>query len=132
MQRTAAVRHAEVERAEAIVAEEVQRFSAWLRTHEVRPTITALQRRAESIRADELERLRTRLIHLSPRDFQVVDAALRTTVNRLLHPPLAHLRAACASGNGHQEVKSIRAVFGLDGAPHPCRPIRSDGRSAHG
>src|SRR5690242_6108299 len=41
-----AVRQREVELAEAIVAEEVQRFSAWLRTHEVRPTITALQRRA--------------------------------------------------------------------------------------
>jgi glutamyl-tRNA reductase len=126
-----AVRQGAVERAEGIVKEEVERFSAWLRTQEVRPTITALQRRAESIRADEMERLRARLSHLPPQDFQAVEAALRATVNKLLHPPMAHLRAAAADGNGHQEVEAIRTLFGLDGAPQRCRRIQSGDRSPH-
>jgi glutamyl-tRNA reductase len=125
-----AVRQADVERAEAIVEEEVQRFSAWLRTQAVRPTIAALQRRAESIRAGELERLRSRLSHLSAQDFQAVEAALRATVNKLLHPPMAHLRAAAACGNGHQEVESIRSVFGLDEGREGCLPMPAGDRSA--
>jgi glutamyl-tRNA reductase len=131
VEKSLAVRQAEVARAEAIVAEEVERFSAWLRTHELRPTITALQRRAEVIRAGELERLRARLSHLSAEDFQAVEAALRSTVNKLLHPPMAHLRAAAASGNGHQEVESIRTLFGLDEAPEICLPILSGDGSSH-
>jgi glutamyl-tRNA reductase len=114
VEKSLAVRQAEMERVEAIVEEEVQRFTVWLRTQEVGPTIRALQERAERIRAAELESLRGRLGHLSARDFQAVEATLRAAVNKLLHPPIIHLRAAAASGNGYHEVESIRTIFGLD------------------
>ena len=50
-----------------------------------------------------------------------MEATLRATVKKLLHPPMAHLRGAAAGGNEHQEVEAIRTLFGLDGAPHHVR-----------
>jgi hypothetical protein len=41
---------------------------------------------------------------------------LRATVNKLLHPPMVHLRTAAASGNGDHEVESIRTMFALEEA----------------
>jgi glutamyl-tRNA reductase len=109
-----ALRQSEVERVDAIIEEEVHRFLAWLRTQEVGPTISALQRQAEQIRGREMEQLRARLAHLSPEEFQQVEAAVRGVVNKLLHRPMIHLRSAAASGNGYHEVESVRAIFGLD------------------
>src|SRR5207248_1717407 len=109
-----ALRQSEVERVDAIVEEEVQRFPTWLRTQEVGPTISALQQHAELIRGREMEQLRARLSHLSPEEFGQVEATVRGVVNKLLHRPMVHLRAAAASGNGYHEVESVRALFGLD------------------
>jgi glutamyl-tRNA reductase len=114
VEKSLSVRQSEVEQVEAIVEEEVRRFSVWLRTQEVGPTIAALQRRAEAIREGELERLRNRLSHLRADDVKVVEATVRGVVNKLLHQPIIHLREAAASGNGYHEVEAIRAIFGLD------------------
>jgi glutamyl-tRNA reductase len=62
-------------------------------------------------------------------DFQAVEAALRGTVNKQLHPPMMHLRAA-ANGNSHQEAEAIRTLCGLDEAAEICLPMRSGDRSS--
>jgi glutamyl-tRNA reductase len=130
VEKSLAVRQSEVERVEAILEEEVQRFGAWLRTQEVGPTIAALQRQAEAIREAELARLRSRLSHLPAQDLQMIEAALRGCLNKLLHRPMVHLRSAAASGNGYHEVESARALFGLDEAPArtdvPARAVDSE------
>jgi glutamyl-tRNA reductase len=129
VQKSLAVRQSEVERVEAIVEEEVRRFSVWLRTQEVGPTIAALQQRAEAIREGELERLRNRLSHLPAEDVKAVEATVRGVVNKLLHRPIVHLREAAASGNGYHEVESIRAMFGLDEAVGSEQPaVGSNGQ----
>src|SRR5881397_513653 len=69
----------------------------------------------------ELEQLRARLSHLSAEDFQQVEAAVRGVMNKLLHRPMVHLRAAAASGNGYHEVEAVRTIFGLDDAPSAAR-----------
>jgi glutamyl-tRNA reductase len=109
-----AVRQSEVERVEAIVEAEVQRFGAWLRTREVGPTITALQRRAEAIREAEMERLKGRLRHLSPDDLSAVETTIRGVLNKLLHRPMVHIRSAAASGDGYHDLELIRTLFDLD------------------
>jgi glutamyl-tRNA reductase len=116
VEKSLAVRQSEVERVEAIVEEEVHRFQVWLRTQQVGPTIAALQRRAEAIRQNEVERLKSRLGHLTTEDLQVIEATVRGVVNKLLHRPIIHLRDAAASGNGYHEVESVRTIFGLDDA----------------
>src|SRR5581483_2503502 len=47
----------EVAHAEAIVAEELDRFAGWFRSRGAVPTIVALRQRFETIRRAELERL---------------------------------------------------------------------------
>src|SRR4051812_21796188 len=49
-------RAGEIARAEAIVAEEVSRFTAWRRSRAAVPTIVALRQRFDSIRRSELQR----------------------------------------------------------------------------
>jgi glutamyl-tRNA reductase len=55
----------ELERAEAIVAEEVNRSTSWLESRETVPTLVALRQRFEDIRRAELTRLEPKLSALS-------------------------------------------------------------------
>ena len=52
----------EIARAEAIVAEEVEKFGAWLRSRGAIPTVVALRQRFEAIRRAELQRLEFKLV----------------------------------------------------------------------
>ena len=67
-------RKKEAERAEAIVANEVERFQARLQTLGVVPTIVSLQDHLETIRQAEIDRVRGRLGELSPDQELAVDA----------------------------------------------------------
>lgn len=119
-------RQAEVAQVEAIIQEDLARYSSWMRGLEVGPTIQQLQALAQGIVAGEMERVGGRLAHLSERDRNVVDAMVRGVVNKLLRPPILHLRAAAESGNGYHEVEHVRAVFGL----HSAEPADADGVAA--
>ena len=55
-------RSSEVERAEAIVSEELAKFAAWLRSRGAVPTIVALRERFDRIRRSELNRLDGKLV----------------------------------------------------------------------
>src|SRR5205823_1768082 len=59
-------RASEVQRAETIVDEEVQKFGAWFRSRGAIPTVVALRERFEAIRRAELERLDFKLATLPP------------------------------------------------------------------
>src|SRR6185436_17371218 len=50
-------RASEVTRAEAIVAEEVDKFGMWLRSRGAIPTVVALRQRFDAVRRSELDRL---------------------------------------------------------------------------
>lgn len=107
-------RQQEATRVEAIVEEELKRFQQWLRTLEVGPTIRELQQMSDEIVQSEWARVGGRLSHLSERDRDMVDTLVRGVVNKLLRPPILHLKDAAASGNGYHEVENVRAIFGLN------------------
>ena len=109
----AAERHREVEHAEAIVLEEQQRFDGWLGALAAVPTIRALIERGEAIRASELERALSGLT-LSEREREAVEAVTRAIVSKLLHAPLARLRAEQDREAGLAQLEAARALFGLD------------------
>ena len=44
----------------------------------------------------------------------MVDALVRGVVNKLLRPPILHLKDAAATGNGYHEVEHVRAIFHLN------------------
>jgi glutamyl-tRNA reductase len=86
-------RSAELERAEAIVQEEVNRFTAWLQSREIIPTVVALRERFESIRQAELARLQPKLASLPPEARERVDEITHLLIEKLLLTPTEQLKA---------------------------------------
>jgi len=106
-------RQAEVERAEAIVAAEQQRFEGWLGALAAVPTIRALLARAEEIRRGELERGLAGL-ELDARAAAAVEALTRGIVSKLLHAPLSRLREELEGEAGLAHLEAARTLFALD------------------
>jgi glutamyl-tRNA reductase len=105
-------RRREAARAEAIVAEEGDRFRQWLASREVVPAIASLRARAEEIRAAELARVRGRL-GLSESQHAAVESVTAQIVNKLLHLPTVRLKEAAAGANGVTYAEAVRHLFGL-------------------
>ena len=103
-------RRREAARAEAIVAEEAERFREWQASREVVPAIASLRAWAEEIRAAELERTRGRL---SGEQQEVVDSITARLVDKLLHLPTVRLKEAAAGADGGSYAQAVRHLFGL-------------------
>jgi glutamyl-tRNA reductase len=101
-------------RAEAIVAEEAERFRAWQASRGVVPAIASLRARAEEIRVRELSRAGRRLADLSPEERRAVEAVTVQIVNKLLHDPTVRLKEAAAGADGAAYADAVRHLFGLD------------------
>jgi glutamyl-tRNA reductase len=104
-------------RAEAIVAEEAERFRAWQASRGVVPAIASLRARAEEIRLGELQRAGRRLADLSPEERRAVEAVTVQIVNKLLHDPTVRLKEAAAGADGAAYADAVRHLFGLDADP---------------
>ncbi len=104
--------------AEQIILQEQRGFAAWLTALRAVPTIRELRSRAEQIRLGAIERAAFRLgLDAMPKEQrEALDVLTRSIVNKLLHNPLARLRAG--SDHDHQEglamLEAARALFGLD------------------
>jgi glutamyl-tRNA reductase len=119
----AARRRAETARAEAIVAEQRQRFDGWFAALRAVPTIKHLRARAEAIRSGELERVLPRL-SLSEAQRDAVDALTEAIVKKLLHAPLSRLRREAEGEAGMAYLEAARALFDLDDEEAPPGPSR--------
>jgi glutamyl-tRNA reductase len=107
-------RRQEAARAEAIVAEEAERFREWQASLDVVPAIASLRARAESIRAAELERARTRLARLTEAERAAVESMTAQIVNKLLHLPTVRMKEAAAGADGATYAETVRHLFGLE------------------
>ncbi len=105
-----AVRAAEIESAEAMVAAEVRAFMEWWSAQEIVPTIQALRERAEIIRAAELQRTLARLPDLTPQQQEAVQALSSAIVNKLLHEPIVTLKDPAV---GNELAGAVRRLFHL-------------------
>jgi len=106
-------RASEVARAEDIVAEEVNRFGAWLRSRGAVPTIVALRQRFEAIRRAELERLEFKLASLSPEARARVDEVTHLIVEKLLLTPTEQLKAADDEAMALAYADALNRLFKL-------------------
>jgi len=102
-------RRREAERAEAIVAEEAERFRAWQASLDVVPTIASLRARAEEIRSAELSKAK-----LSDRERAAVDSITTQIVNKLLHLPTVRMKEAAAAADAVIYADAVRHLFGLE------------------
>ena len=81
----------------------------------VAPIVAALERRAEEIRRRELDKTLRRLKDLSPEDAQRLDALTQAIIKKLLHRPIANLKA----GRSSSRLQLARELFALDEPPSP-------------
>jgi glutamyl-tRNA reductase len=106
-------RTAEVEQAEVIVTEEVDRFRNWMQSRGAIPTVVALRQRFETVRRSELERLEPKLSGLSPEARARVDEITRLIVEKLLINPTAQLKNLSDSETIAVYVEVLNRLFDL-------------------
>ncbi|MGH9309220.1 MAG: glutamyl-tRNA reductase [Vicinamibacterales bacterium] len=120
-------RSEELERAETIVAEEVEKFAAWLHSRDVIPTVIALRERFEAIRKSELARLGPKLAGLPPDAHDRLDEVTRLIVEKLLLAPTEQLKSVRDETTIAQYADAVNRLFRLEDeqAPRPRAKVTS-------
>jgi len=105
---------ADIERAHAIVADEVRRFSIRRRAERLGPLFRALRERGDAAVDAELERFRSELAALEPQERDAVTALARGVVGKLLHEPIVRLKETPGTGTQDAYARALAELFGLE------------------
>ncbi|HVQ36080.1 MAG TPA: glutamyl-tRNA reductase [Pyrinomonadaceae bacterium] len=106
-------REREAERAELIIESEIMQFQQALRALDIGPTIGALRQKLQDIAKLELKHQRSRLGPLTPEQEHAVEALLVSTVNKISHPLLSHMRRSYDASD-FETIQAWRDIFGLE------------------
>jgi glutamyl-tRNA reductase len=106
-------RAAEIDRAEAIVSEELGKFAGWQRSRGAIPTVVALRQRFDAIRRSELQRLEGKLGVLPPEARARVDEVTRLIVEKLLLEPTEQLKALPDEETQAAYTEAVNRLFRL-------------------
>jgi glutamyl-tRNA reductase len=106
-------REREAERAELIVESEIMQFQQTLRVLDIGPTIGALRNKLQDIAKVELTRQRNRLGPLTQEQETAIEALLVSTVNKISHPLLTHMRRSYDASDA-ETIQAWRDIFGLE------------------
>jgi len=93
VQKNLSSRTGEIERADAIVNEEIGKFLASQHSRKAAPAITALRKHFYAVRDSELVRLEGKLAALSPESRETLERFTRLVLEKLLHEPTEQLKA---------------------------------------
>lgn len=107
------LRKREAEQAEEIIAEEVDKMMANLRTRQVGPIIAGLQEFLEQIRAAELERARGKLGGLTQQQQDAVDALTKAIIAKVAHSHIVEIRNEATQSDSGEVASAIRRIFNL-------------------
>jgi glutamyl-tRNA reductase len=119
-------RSGELEHAETIIKEEVQRFAAWMQSREIIPTVVALRQRFEAIRQSELSRLESKLSGLPPEARARLDEITHLIVEKLLLTPTEQLKSVSDETMVVAYADALNRLFSLaDDTPARERPART-------
>jgi glutamyl-tRNA reductase len=110
--RNRALRSHEVERAQAIVDQETDKFMTELYHRATGPIIKRLRDHHHGVVGEELARLFARLPHLET-DRAEIERSFEQLVNKLLHPPLEVLRDEAREGTPHGLMNALKRLFRL-------------------
>src|SRR5262249_46454899 len=100
--------------AEALIDHELERFTRWLETLEVVPTITALQERGNTIARQVLAENQSGWEDLSEADRERLELVAATIAKRLLQQPILRLKARSDEHATYAYIQALRELFGLD------------------
>ncbi len=108
-----AARRREAPRVEAILAEELEDFFAYLRSLDMLPLIADLSAYAEQVRQAEVEKTLRRLPDLSAQERERIEKMSRALVKKLLSPALRQLRVGAGSPQAADYAWVVRQLFNL-------------------
>ena len=119
-------RASEIDSAERIVGEELDKFGGWLKSRGAIPTVVALRQHAEQVRRSELERLSFKMSALPPEARTRVDEITRLIVEKLLLSPTEQLKSLGDDESINAYTEVVTKLFGLqqpsaDDAGEPAR-----------
>ncbi|MCC6347103.1 MAG: glutamyl-tRNA reductase [Nitrospirales bacterium] len=106
-------RRREAEKAEIIIAEEVETFIKWMSSLDSIPVIVALRQKAEEIKEEELEKFRNKFPDLDDGKRKAVEYLAAAIINKLIHPPTAALKEDTEDRG--ELIAAIKKLYGLNG-----------------
>jgi glutamyl-tRNA reductase len=89
----------EAQDAEAIIRNEVNRYTQRMQSADPVPAILALRESMEEVRQQELRRIAPRLRSLSNEQMQAVEQVTRALVNKMQHGPIQEIKRAAREGD---------------------------------
>jgi glutamyl-tRNA reductase len=107
-------RQIEAVKAERMVDEEVIKFSEWLKTLDVVPTIVALHEKCERIYQGELKKTFSSLRDLTPEQRKVVENMAKSIVKKFLNDPIVFLKRKGERSSRDLYLDITRKLFSLD------------------
>jgi glutamyl-tRNA reductase len=117
-------RHGALPAADAVIADEVEKFWQWVAGLAAVPVLTQFRDEMNRMRERELSAALRRLSDLTPEQRAAVEHFSHALMNKFLHEPTVRLRAAAANGRGLGVVDAARYLFALDERPDaPAEPV---------
>lgn len=110
-----AERKKEAEKAEMIIDEELEAFSNWVKSLQVKPLLVSLRKSIERVKEKELQEAKKKLEHLSEKELVVIDAFANAIVNKFLHNPTIFLKEVGASEDSYIYLEAFKRIFDLKG-----------------
>ncbi len=105
-------RRKEAEKAEGIIAEEVETFQRWLSSLDSVPTIVALRDKAEAFKKEEIEKLLNKFPDLGEKEKTAIEYLATAITNKLIHPPTIALKED--SEDRDMLIAAIKRLYGLN------------------
>jgi glutamyl-tRNA reductase len=106
-------RESEAAKARDLISRETTQFMKWLGSLEVAPTIIKFRETFNNIRLQELERIKSKISHLSGEDRNLIDQLTYQYMNKLLHRPTSQLKENEDKTNTLVWADVINQLFGL-------------------
>lgn len=100
--------------AQAALQQEADRFIRWARSRRATSAINSMKRRAEQIRQSELQKLESKLRHLSPEEREALEALTVSIVNKLLRPSKKALKEAAGLSDATDYLQAASELFDID------------------
>ena len=104
----------EAVKAERMVDEEVIKFSEWLKTLDVVPTIVALKEKCKTIRQIELKKTLSNLGNLTPEQRKSVEKLASSITKKVLNDPIIFLKSKENRSSRNLYLDIARRLFNLD------------------
>ena len=105
-------RERELPKAEQIIDEVFEKFTLWLRTLAVAPTIRELKHHFDEVKKAEIRRVQS---SYSPETVVAIEEVSDRVIRKLLKRPISTLKALAESDNGVPEIVQIlRSIYHLD------------------